>query len=76
MQVYDRIACTVVVTSGRAPAAEGRARCRQALEAAARPRHATPGPAGASPATAALVHDARRLLALPHIKVCNVTCGD
>ncbi|XP_046967060.1 peripheral plasma membrane protein CASK isoform X6 [Vanessa cardui] len=62
LEVYDRIACTVVVTSGRAPAAEGRARARAALEAAARLR------SGAAPASAAAVHDLRRLLAAPHVK--------
>uniref|UniRef100_A0A2H1VZL8 SFRICE_036453 n=1 Tax=Spodoptera frugiperda TaxID=7108 RepID=A0A2H1VZL8_SPOFR len=69
LEIYDRIASTVVVTSGRAPAAEGRARCRQALEAASRLRHAGPAPAAATPATAAAIHEIRRLLALPHIKV-------
>lgn len=71
LEVYDRIACTVVVTSGRAPAAEGRGRCRQALEAATRLRHTGPthtGPAAATPATAGAIHELRRLLALPHIK--------
>ncbi|CAH1635780.1 unnamed protein product [Spodoptera littoralis] len=68
LEIYDRIASTVVVTSGRAPAAEGRARCRQALEAATRLRHAGPAPAAATPATAAAIHEIRRLLALPHIK--------
>ncbi|XP_060802147.1 peripheral plasma membrane protein CASK isoform X3 [Amyelois transitella] len=63
LEVYDRIACTVVVTSGRAPAADARQRCRQALDAAARPRHT-----GASPATATAIHETRRLLAEPHIK--------
>ncbi|KAI8420747.1 hypothetical protein MSG28_007966, partial [Choristoneura fumiferana] len=66
-QVYDRIACTVVVSSGRAPTAEGRQRCRQALDAAARLRGA-PGPAAASPATASAIHELRRVLALPHVK--------
>ncbi|XP_041989046.1 peripheral plasma membrane protein CASK isoform X2 [Aricia agestis] len=62
LEVYDRIASSVVVTSGRAPAAEGRARCRGALEVVARPR--------AAPATAAAaaVHDLRRLLTAPHVK--------
>ncbi|KAM3959789.1 peripheral plasma membrane protein CASK-like isoform 2-T2 [Aphomia sociella] len=68
LEVYDRIACTVVVTSGRAPAAEGRQRSRQALEAAARLRHAGAAPAAAAPATAAAIHELRRVLALPHIK--------
>nr|XP_037867547.1 peripheral plasma membrane protein CASK isoform X4 [Bombyx mori] len=79
LEVYDRIACTVVVTSGRAPAAEGRARARHALEATTRLRHAAApaappaapaaaAPAAAAPATAAAVHDLRRLLALPHVK--------
>ncbi|XP_061704961.1 peripheral plasma membrane protein CASK isoform X3 [Cydia pomonella] len=68
LEVYDRIACTVVVSSGRAPAAEGRQRCRQALDAAARPRHNPAGPAAASVTTAAAIHDLRRALALPHIK--------
>ncbi|CAH0399239.1 unnamed protein product [Chilo suppressalis] len=78
LEVYDRIACTVVVTSGRAPAAEGRQRCRQALEAATRLRHSGPGPAAATPATASAVHEARRLLALPHIKIdskASLRCG-
>ncbi|XP_026318562.1 peripheral plasma membrane protein CASK isoform X4 [Hyposmocoma kahamanoa] len=68
LEVYDRIACTVVVTSGRAPAAEGRSRCRQALDAVTRLRHAGPGPAAATPATASAIHELRRVLALPHIK--------
>ncbi|KAI8420748.1 hypothetical protein MSG28_007966, partial [Choristoneura fumiferana] len=67
LEVYDRIACTVVVSSGRAPTAEGRQRCRQALDAAARLRGA-PGPAAASPATASAIHELRRVLALPHVK--------
>ncbi|CAH2085336.1 unnamed protein product [Euphydryas editha] len=68
LEVYDRIACTVVVTSGRAPAAEGRTRARAALEAAARLRSGV-APGAAAPATAAAVHDLRRLLAAPHVKV-------
>ncbi|XP_037296807.1 peripheral plasma membrane protein CASK isoform X3 [Manduca sexta] len=47
LEVYDRIACTVVVSSGRAPAAEGRQRWRAALDAAARARPA-PAPAPAA----------------------------
>ncbi|XP_052739697.1 peripheral plasma membrane protein CASK isoform X3 [Bicyclus anynana] len=67
LEVYDRIACTVVVTSGRAPAAEGRSRARAALEAAARLRSgSTPG--AAAPATATAIHDLRRVLAVPHVK--------
>ncbi|XP_075975799.1 peripheral plasma membrane protein CASK isoform X2 [Anticarsia gemmatalis] len=68
LEIYDRIACTVVVTSGRAPAAEGRARARQALDAATRLRAAAPAPAAATPATATNIHEIRRLLAAPHIK--------
>ncbi|XP_022130180.1 peripheral plasma membrane protein CASK isoform X3 [Pieris rapae] len=67
LEVYDRIACTVVVTSGRAPAADGRARARAALDAASRPRAAT-APAGAAPATAAAIHELRRVLASPYVK--------
>ncbi|XP_072949988.1 peripheral plasma membrane protein CASK isoform X4 [Epargyreus clarus] len=59
LEVYDRIACTVVVTMGRAPAAEGRERSRAALDAR---------PAAAAPATAAHIHDLRRLLNAPHVK--------
>ncbi|CAH2040697.1 unnamed protein product, partial [Iphiclides podalirius] len=69
LEVYDRIACTVVVSSGRAPAAEARSRSRQALEATARVRAAAP-PAPGGPAPAAHVaHEIRRLLSLPHMKV-------
>ncbi|XP_013173972.1 PREDICTED: peripheral plasma membrane protein CASK isoform X4 [Papilio xuthus] len=64
LEVYDRIACTVVVSSGRAPAAEARTKTRQALEAAGRLR---PAPAAPSP-TAAAAHDLRRVLSMPHIK--------
>ncbi|XP_049870946.1 peripheral plasma membrane protein CASK isoform X2 [Pectinophora gossypiella] len=67
LEVYDRIACTVVVASARAPAAEARARCRLALEAA-RPRGAAPAPAAASPAVATHIHELRRALAGPHVK--------
>ncbi|XP_069357596.1 peripheral plasma membrane protein CASK isoform X7 [Maniola hyperantus] len=67
LEVYDRIACTVVVTSGRAPAAEGRSRARAALEAAARLRSGS-APGSAAPATATAIHDLRRVLAVPHVK--------
>ncbi|XP_045767655.1 peripheral plasma membrane protein CASK isoform X3 [Maniola jurtina] len=67
LEVYDRIACTVVVTSGRAPAAEGRSRARAALEAAARLRSGS-APGAAAPATATAIHDLRRVLAVPHVK--------
>ncbi|XP_053605205.1 peripheral plasma membrane protein CASK isoform X3 [Plodia interpunctella] len=68
LEVFDRIACTVVVTSGRAPAADGRQRCRVALENVTRPRHPGGGVGAASPATATAIHEVRRLLAHPHIK--------
>ncbi|GBP51701.1 hypothetical protein EVAR_96252_1 [Eumeta japonica] len=71
LEVYDRIACTVVVTSGRAPTAEGRSRARQALDAVTRLRHTGPGPAAATPVTASMIHELRRVLALPHIQVCT-----
>ncbi|XP_048477537.1 peripheral plasma membrane protein CASK isoform X2 [Plutella xylostella] len=59
LEVYDRIACTVVVSSGRAPPADARER---ALAVA--PRGA-PAPARPTPAH---LHDLRRLLQLPHMK--------
>lgn len=61
--MYDRIACTVVVSSGRAPAAEGRGRARAALQAAGRARAAAPGDSSAA------LGDLRRLLTAPHLKV-------
>ncbi|KAG7309582.1 hypothetical protein JYU34_004046 [Plutella xylostella] len=66
LEVYDRIACTVVVSSGRAPPADARER---ALAVAPR---AAPAPARPTPAH---LHDLRRLLQLPHMKVCADSCN-